>query len=89
LLGGLEALRHHGLHVPQDVSVVTFDDVEPLTLFDPPITAVRQPIAEMSGHAVSAILAKKTSSITERLPVSLIVRSSVVAPKKLRRVKVR
>ena len=51
LLGGLEVLRRTGRHVPDDVSVVSFDDVEPLNLFAPPITAVRQPLAEMGQRA--------------------------------------
>ena len=88
LLGGLEVLEQHGQRIPSDVSVVTFDDVEPLHLFAPPITAVRQPLAEIGRRSVQAVIFPDNNSdlpIVERLPVSLIVRASVAAPSVQRR----
>jgi LacI family transcriptional regulator len=83
LLGGLEVLKQHGRRIPSDVSVVTFDDVEPLHLFTPPITAVRQPLAEIGRRSVQAVIFPDNRPglpTVERLPVSLIVRASVAAP---------
>jgi LacI family transcriptional regulator len=88
LLGGLEVLEQHGQRIPSDVSVVTFDDVEPLHLFAPPITAVRQPLAEIGRRSVQAVIFPDNNAdlpLVERLPVSLIVRASVAAPSAQRR----
>jgi LacI family transcriptional regulator len=84
LLGGLEIMQRRGRRVPDELSVVTFDDVEPLHLMAPPITAVRQPLAEIGRRSVDAVLrpdrSRPEGSTVERLPVSLVVRSSVAAP---------
>jgi len=53
-IGTLQAARARGLRVPEDVSVVGFDDVEHATIVTPPLTTVRQPLAEMGRTAVSA-----------------------------------
>lgn len=88
LVGGLETLARRGCRVPVDMSVVTFDDVEPLHLFNPPITAVRQPLEEMGKRSVHAIVCPTGKADIERLPVALIVRASV-APPSVRRLRVR
>lgn len=41
-LGAIHALREHGLRVPEDVSVVGFDDIPESSFFNPPLTTVRQ-----------------------------------------------
>ena len=80
VLGLLIALRQRGLRVPQSLSVVAFDDVSPLDLFDPPMTAVRQPVARIGRRAVELVTAPDIIASVERLPVELIVRSSVAPP---------
>lgn len=85
LIGMLEIMRGRGLRVGRDVSIVTFDDAEPLSLLEPPITAVRQPIERMGLAAVEMMLKTLTTrdgATTMRLPVELVVRSSVVPPAK-------
>ena len=54
-IGVLQVLREAGVSVPGDISVIGFDDVAPLHLFDPPLTAVRQPIEEMGRRAVEIL----------------------------------
>ncbi|MFI0978570.1 LacI family DNA-binding transcriptional regulator [Streptomyces sp. NPDC021093] len=55
-LGVIRAARDRGLRVPEDVSVVGYDD-SPLTPFtDPPLTTVRQPVQAMATAAVGALL---------------------------------
>lgn len=79
-LGLMAVLHRRGLRVPQALSVVAFDDVSPLDLFDPPLTAVRQPVAAIGRHAVARVTAADFPASVEHLPVELIVRSSVVPP---------
>jgi DNA-binding LacI/PurR family transcriptional regulator len=54
-LGAIRAVRRAGLTVPDDVSVVGYDDSAFMTCTDPPLTTIRQPIEAM-GQAVVALL---------------------------------
>jgi DNA-binding LacI/PurR family transcriptional regulator len=51
-IGVLLALRSLGLRVPDDVSVVGFDDVPGMALYDPPLTTVAQPAREIGRRAI-------------------------------------
>lgn len=85
--GFLGVLAAHGLAVPRDLSVVSFDDVEPLGLFAPPVTAIRQPVSEVGRHAVELLMAQIAGDAPRdppvlRLPVELVTRASVAAPRR-------
>ncbi len=83
--GLLEALHCAGVAVPEYLSLVVFDDAGPLHLFNPALTAIRQPIKAMGEKAVELALAKPNddaAGIEFRLPVELIVRASVAMPRK-------
>jgi DNA-binding LacI/PurR family transcriptional regulator len=54
-LGAIRAVRRHGMRVPDDISVVGYDDSVFMTCTDPPLTTIRQPIEAM-GQAVVALL---------------------------------
>ncbi len=56
-LGAMRALREHGLKVPDDVSVVGFDDIPEASFFEPPLTTVRQDFAAMGQQTVGYLLA--------------------------------
>jgi LacI family transcriptional regulator len=83
-IGILEVLRENGVSVPRDVSLVGFDDVGPLHLFSPGITAIRQPVRELGARALSLLVepdpAMTGSPQEELLPVTLIARDSVAPP---------
>lgn len=55
-LGAIRAARSAGLSVPDDVSVVGFDDSPLLAFVDPPLTTVRQPVQAMGAAAVSFLV---------------------------------
>jgi LacI family transcriptional regulator len=55
-LGVLEAARARGLRVPEDLSLVGFDDTQVARMASPPLTTVRQPLREMGGVAVRTAL---------------------------------
>ena len=54
-LGAVRAARSQGMHVPDDLSVVGFDDSVLVGYLDPPLTTVRQPVAAIGGAAVTAL----------------------------------
>jgi DNA-binding LacI/PurR family transcriptional regulator len=60
-LGAIRALRDAGLRVPEDVSVVGFDDVPEAAFFDPPLTTVHQDFVAL-GHAAVDGLTKLIQS---------------------------
>ena len=84
-LGVYEAARLIGRRIPADLSVVGFDDL-PLTRWcGPPMTTVRQPLAEMGASAAELLLslASGQTPIHSRveLATTLIVRESTAAPR--------
>ena len=63
-LGLLRALWEAGLRVPEDVSIVGFDDIEVSAFLVPELTTVRQPFAEVGAVAVATLLAELQSLAT-------------------------
>jgi DNA-binding LacI/PurR family transcriptional regulator len=55
-LGAMRALREHGLRVPEDVSVVGFDDIPEAAYFEPPLTTVRQNFAALGEQSVQYLV---------------------------------
>lgn len=57
-MGAIRALRQIGWQVPEDISVVGFDDIQSAAYQNPSLTTVRQPLREM-GRAAAGILLKR------------------------------
>jgi DNA-binding LacI/PurR family transcriptional regulator len=57
-LGAIRAARRAGLRVPEDVSVVGYDDSAFMNCTDPPLTTVRQPIEPMGRAAIDLLVAQ-------------------------------
>jgi DNA-binding LacI/PurR family transcriptional regulator len=55
-IGSIFALQEAGLRVPQDVSVVGFDDIQSVAFISPPLTTVRQPLQKMGEIAARTLL---------------------------------
>ncbi|WP_236242740.1 LacI family DNA-binding transcriptional regulator [Streptomyces sp. CC228A] len=83
-LGAMEALRRRGLRVPEDMSVVGFDDLPGVRWSAPPLTTVRQPLAEMGRTAVRTVLrlarGEEPDARRVELATELLVRASTAAP---------
>jgi len=78
-LGAIAGAREMGFRVPQDVTVVGFDDVEYTTMFHPYVTTVVQPCFQIGHTALEAVcgLIKRQPAPTEViLPHRLVVRES-------------
>jgi LacI family transcriptional regulator len=77
-MGAYEALREHGLRVPQDVSVVSFDGSELAGWLRPALTSVRIPYAELGARAVDSLMAG--SQGVELLTMPLVRGGSIRQP---------
>jgi len=86
--GVLLALRDYGRRVPEDVSVMGFDDAFHAKHFWPPLTTVRQPVDALGEAAATQLLdllADPTlGPLGTTIDTNLVVRSSVVAPQPAR-----
>ena len=70
-LATLELARERGLTVPDDLSLISFDDTPIIRLAHPPLTAIVQPIAEVTAQAVNLIIADLTNGATIPTPVTV------------------
>jgi DNA-binding LacI/PurR family transcriptional regulator len=79
-LGSIRAARRAGLTVPEDLSVVGFDDSAYMMATDPPLTTLRQPIQAMSAAAVESLNAQMNGATVPNVEATfepeLIVRGS-------------
>ena len=79
-MGAMDAIRSRGLRIPNDVSVIGFDDIPQASLIRPALTTIRQPLEKM-GHVAAQILLdllKHSDQEVNRieLPTELIERDS-------------
>ncbi len=84
-LGVYQAARAEHLHIPDDLSVVGFDDLPVAGWVGPPLTTVRQPLAEMAVTAARLVvgLAAGREPVQNRLELNteLIIRESTASPR--------
>ncbi len=81
-LGAMRALHEFGIQIPEELSVVTFDDLEFSVICRPKLTAVRQPVEDISEEAVALLLRRIQGDYADfprlvKLPTALIARDSV------------
>jgi LacI family transcriptional regulator len=83
-LGVMEAARSRGLRIPDDLSVVGFDDTQVARLSSPPLTSVAQPLRSMGSTAVRTALrlarGEPVDSHHVELATQIVVRTSTAAP---------
>ncbi|CAN5882315.1 HTH-type transcriptional repressor PurR [soil metagenome] len=94
-IGAIRALQESGLRVPEDVSVLGFDDIYTAAFHNPALTTIRQPLFEMGRLAAQTLLKRlaelqtDAGEIPQTLTVEpkLIVRQSTAQAKKSKAVK--
>jgi LacI family transcriptional regulator len=83
-VGAMQAARERGLRVPEDLSIVGFDDLEKAEVVVPALTTVRQPLAEMGRMAVSLLTrlldGQRLEALRVELGTKLVVRDSTAPP---------
>jgi LacI family transcriptional regulator len=85
-IGAMDAIRDRGLKVPEDVSVLGFDDIPQARFARPELTTVRQPLEQMGrvGAQILLDLMKNPGGAYHNieLPTELVIRDSCQAPKR-------
>ena len=82
-IGAIARLKEHGLRIPQDVSVVGFDDIPSAQTDNPSLTTVRQPLRSMGETAANALLSyveptELPHETRRAMPKTLIVKPDFV-----------
>jgi LacI family transcriptional regulator len=83
-LGAIDAIRTRGLKIPEDISVIGFDDIPQAAVAYPKLTTVRQPLNQMGREAVKVLLEHLANPALEIrrivLDTRLIIRDSCDSP---------
>lgn len=80
-LATIEAAKARGRRVPEDLSVIGYDDIEEAADSTPPLTTVQQPAVE-KGRVAARLVFEPDPPRTELLPVKLVVRGSTAPPRR-------
>jgi LacI family transcriptional regulator len=78
-IGAIRAFQEHGLRVPQDISVMGFDDIPGAMFQTPSLTTVRQPLNRMGEVAAQTLLERIEGNVEESniaIEPELVVRES-------------
>ncbi len=81
--GAIQAINEAGLRVPEDIALVSFDDIPAACRHNPPLTTVRQPIHQMGSIAAQTLIDQLESHDTSTprriiLPTELVLRGSTI-----------
>lgn len=81
-MGAMDAIRSRGLRVPEDISIIGFDDIPQAAMVRPALTTVRQPLEQMGRLATQMLIDQLKHPEKEigriELPTELIVRDSTL-----------
>ena len=80
-IGAMDAIRDRGLRVPEDISVVGYDDISLAKHCHPPLTTVRQNIGESGRLLVQNLVQYLETGVVTNVvvPVELVVRQSTMS----------
>lgn len=82
-MGVYEAARTMHIRIPEELSVVGFDDIQTSAFMGPAMTTVHQPLREMASKATEMLLEREEGHVINKqvvLPTSLVVRNSTAPP---------
>jgi LacI family transcriptional regulator len=83
-IGAIRAIRDHGLQVPEDISVIGFDDIQSAAYHNPSLTTIRQPLRQMGRIAARLLLQRLRGQATfppvQPVLPELFIRESTCPP---------
>ena len=80
-LGALSVIHRSGLRVPQDISIIGFDDIPESAYFEPPLTTIHQPLIDLGYLAVETLcrmISAKAGSPTVEMPTNTVQKPELV-----------
>jgi DNA-binding LacI/PurR family transcriptional regulator len=77
-IGAIQALRESGKRVPEDVSVIGFDDIQSAAFQNPGLTTVRQPLRQMGVIAAETLLARVNSARKVEYPKEIVIKPELI-----------
>lgn len=84
IIGAMKAIKEKGLRIPQDISLMGFEDISMARFFDPPLTTVHQPVYEMGKISIEKTAKIINGALKENVRVmlntELIIRDSCAEP---------
>src|SRR5438876_7334511 len=85
-IGALHAAQERGISVPDDLSIVGFDDTQQAVIVTPRLTSVSQPLAELGRMGVSLLIrlleGQRVDALRVELATRLVVRDSTAPPRR-------
>lgn len=79
-IGGLEAFKEHQVSIPEDLSIIGFDNIHVTEYLNPPLTTFRQPKTDagsFAGHVLIQMLKGETVESTYKINIQCVERDSV------------
>lgn len=84
-MGAIEAIYQRGLRIPEDISLMGFDDIDSAQWMTPPLTTMRQPMRQIGAKAAELLIQQIETGKRARevilFPAELVVRQSVAPPR--------
>lgn len=82
-LGAMRALHQHGVAIPEQISVIGYDDTAESAWYQPPLTTVRQDLQALGEASVETLLAQMQDEAPPQRPLepSLVLRETTAAPR--------
>lgn len=77
-IGAISAIREVGLHVPEDISVIGFDDIDSASFHNPPLTTIRQPLRQMGRFAAATLLERIAKGTNDHPTKTLTVEPELI-----------
>ena len=77
-IGAIRALRENGLNVPQDVSIIGFDDITAAEYHNPALTTIRQPLKKMGNLGAEYLLLNIQKNPADTLSVEITVEPALI-----------
>jgi LacI family transcriptional regulator len=77
-MGAIRALRETGRRVPEDVSVIGFDDIQSAAYQNPGLTTIRQPLREMGMTAAETLVQRISSPKKADFPKNIVVEPELI-----------
>jgi len=83
-VGALQAIKELGLNIPEDISFISYDDIDMFRVYRPGITAIEQPV-EKIAQIISDLMLRRLAEDYEGFPYKATVTSNLILRESVKR----